>query len=861
MRKTLASGCLAALLCAPVSAQTPKRVVLPPGVTPTHYDIVFTPDAEHETFAGSAKIDLTVAVATRTITLNSLDLALHAVRLSGGVSPAVSFNTDRQTATLTCPEPLSPGNYTLTIDYTGKINPNAAGLFRLDYDNQGKHQRALFTQFENSDARRFVPCWDEPNKKATFTLTATVPADEMALSNMPVAETTTTVNATHRVRFAETPKMSPYLLFFGLGDFERISKIVQGVDVGVVVKRGDRQRGLYALDAAEKLLPYYNEYFGYKYPLPKMDLIAAPGASPFFSAMENWGALLFFERSLLVDPRLTVLSDQQNVYTTIAHEMAHQWFGDLVTMDWWEDLWLNEGFASWIEVKSTDRFHPEWHLPLVRLISKQSAMELDGRVGTHPVIQPIADVLEANNAFDNITYLKGSSIITMLEAFVGPDVFRAGVRNYIRKYAFGNTVTDDLWKELDAVSPRKVTRIAHDFTLQPGVPMVRAQSLAGSVLMTQDRFGMDKPSRAPRRWEVPVVAKRLGNEAPIPITLRGTARLASPGSEPLLINAGQSGYFRTDYGPKLFAALMEQYAKLSSADQLGLLNDTGALAEAGYQPVADLLNLLPRVKAGLDPIIVSAMVVRLSSLDSLEEGLPGQKAFRAYGRKLLQPILSVVGWDAKPGESDNTLDLRDAVLERLALFGDEAVLVEARRRFQLYRANPDSLPASTRRTVLSIVATHADAATWDELHELARHPRSPLEKEELYELLGAAIDPAVAARALPLAFSSEVESSVGPQILSSVGNRHPELAFDYALSHLEQLNARMEPDSRAQFLPAIVAHSHDPKLLVKLQAYAEKNIPASGRVPVVQADSAVKLTLELRSRCIPQVDACLKGSS
>ena len=307
----------------------------------------------------------------------------------------------------------------------------------------------MFTQFENSDARRFVPSWDEPGRKATFELTATVPADQMAVSNMPIRSTDVLPGGRKRVHFATTPKMSSYLLFFGSGDFERIHRNVDGVDVGVVVKRGDTAQAAFALDAASDILPYYNDYFGTPYPLPKLDLIAAPGSSQFFGAMENWGAIFYFERDLLIDPRISTERDKQGVYLVIAHEMAHQWFGDLVTMAWWDDLWLNEGFASWMENKVTDHFHPEWKIWLQALRDKQSAMQEDARDGTHPIVTPINDVLQASSAFDSITYSKGAAVIRMLESYLGEDAFRDGVRRYIHDHAYGNTTTDDLWAAMD----------------------------------------------------------------------------------------------------------------------------------------------------------------------------------------------------------------------------------------------------------------------------------------------------------------------------------------------------------------------------------------------------------------------------
>ena len=369
------------------AATAGKRVVLPDAVSPEHYRIDFTPDAQALTFKGTAEIDVVVHRATDRIVVNAADLVIDSALLSGeSKAPAVSYDKKVETATFTFDHPLTPGAHTLKLSYHGTIYQSASGLFALDYQADKGKLRALFTQFENSDARRFMPCWDEPGVKSTFELSATLPADLMPISNMPVASTDKLAGGLQRVQFARSPKMSTYLLFFGVGDFERVHRRVEGVDVGIVVKRGDTANAAFALEATAALLPYYNDYFGTPYPLPKLDLVAGPGSSQFFGAMENWGAIFYFENYLLIDSRLSTQSDRQDVYNVIAHEVAHQWFGDLVTMAWWDDLWLNEGFASWMANKATDHFHPEWKVWLQSLPERHSVMQRDARDGTHSII-------------------------------------------------------------------------------------------------------------------------------------------------------------------------------------------------------------------------------------------------------------------------------------------------------------------------------------------------------------------------------------------------------------------------------------------------------------------------------------------
>ena len=855
MKRAISVLAILFALAAPALAQ--DRIVLPKDVTPSHYDIAIVPDVQAATFTGSVKIDIEVHEATSTIVLNAADLAFQHVTLSGVQGePAVSFDAAEETATLTFPAPIAPGHYLLAIDYTGKINDNAAGLFYLDYDTKAGTKRALFTQFENSDARRFIPCWDEPAQKATFTLTATVPADQMAVSNLPIAASEDLPGGLKRVAFGQSPKMSSYLLFFGLGDFERISKMVDGVDVGVIMQRGETEQGQYALDAVAHILPYYEDYFWVKYPLPKLDLIAGPGQSQFFGAMENWGAIFYFERDLLIDPKISTEADKRDVYLVVAHEMAHQWFGDLVTMDWWDGIWLNEGFASWMELKATDHFHPEWHIWLDALDAKERAMAMDSRAGTHPIIQPIKDVFQANEAFDTITYSKGMSVIRMLENYVGEDAFRDGVRAYIKAHAYGNTVTDDLWAELDKTSPVPVTQVAHDFTLQAGIPLIRAGAAPNGLKLTQDRFAADETGNAEAVWHVPVIEKTLGGksewrglvsrEAPVDLKLAKGAVA--------IVNAGQGGYFRTLYDKTLSARLARHFRALSPADQLGLLNDSIALGYAGYEPMTTWLELARQARPGMNPQVLTRIAEQIDGLNDFYRGMPGRKAFRRWAISVLKPL----GSGTKSSRDQNVKLLRSTLLETLSDLDDPNVIAGSRKQLQKLLKYPDSLSADFRTVVLDIAASHADAATWDEIHALARNATGSLEKRQYYVLLGASHDKALARKTLALALSDEAPLTLRPALIRSVSGYFPELAFDFALAHADAINAMLEPDSRSEYLPSLAASCYDPAAIDKLNTYAAAHIALSAMRTVTVANAKIAYSAALRSKRLPEIDQWLK---
>ena len=837
-----------------------ERVVLPADVTPDHYRIEITPNPAALTFTGTVRIDITVHAATRSIVLNSADIVIDRAALAGGPAvSAITYQKGPQTATFRLAGALAPGSYTLQLTYHGTIFQQASGLFALDYQTGTVKARALFTQFENSDARRFVPCWDEPAQKATFELTATVPAAEMALSNMPVASTENH-GSTKTVHFAATPKMSSYLLFFGLGDFERVQRRVGEVDIGVVAKRGDAAVSAFALDAAAQLLPYYNDYFGTPYPLPKLDLIAAPGSSEFFGAMENWGAILYFEHDLLVDPRISTAADTQNVYATVAHEMAHQWFGDLVTMAWWDDLWLNEGFASWMENRVTQHFHPEWNIWLQDQARIQATMDQDAREGTHPIITPIHDVVEASEAFDNITYVKGEAVIRMLEAYAGQNEFRAGVRTYMHDHAYGNTVSDDLWKEIDRGSPRPLTQIAHDFTLQAGVPMINEKSSScedgrTQARLTQTHFALDPASTSATRWHVPVTT-RVGDDYQTTVIEGDDAQeIDRPGCGALILNAGQSGYFRSRYAPQDFSRLAERYASLAPEDQLGLLHDTAALAFTGEEPMANLLELVRQVPPDADPLVVLDLVRTLEDLDRLFDGLPSQAAFRSYAIAVLSPALTRLGWTSQGQETDNVAILRAALIEALSALDDPSVVAEGRSRFADYLRDPSATPANMRRTVLRIVALHADAQSWERLLAMAEQAKSELERRELYAFLAAAEDPALARRALELAFSGKPPATLTSPMIAAVSYLHPDMAFDYATRHWDRLAPYIEPASRPAFIPRLLSNAYNPALIGRLDAFATRHIPSSARQSVRNVKSNIRYNAAIRTKRLPEVVA------
>ena len=858
-----------ALTTTPLSETVPSD--LPRVARPLHYRIDFVPDAQNLTFAGTTSIDIEVFERTDALTLHAVNLAFTAARLfrADGTGEAIPLeahvDADAQTVRLEAPAPIERGTYRVDLSYTGKIQTQATGLFALDYPDKrtGKQVRGLFTQFEAPDARRFAPTFDEPSYKATFDLSATVPADQMAVGNMPIAAEEILPGGRKKVTFRTTPKMSSYLLFFALGDFERLAmRGPKGTDLGIVAPAGSGEQARYALESLGPLMGFYADYFGVDYPLPKLDNVTAPGQSQFFGAMENWGAILTFERILLEDPAIASAATRQNIYTVQAHEVAHQWFGDIVTMAWWDDLWLNEGFASWMETKATARFNPDWHALLGRVDGREAAMNLDSLVTTHPVIQEIRTVSEISQAFDAIAYQKGEAVIAMLEAYAGEDVWRDGIRAYIRRHQYGNTVSSDLWRAVEEAGATGLTAIADDFTRQPGVPLVRAEAecVNGStaLTLTQGEFSRDRTEEVavnPQSWRVPMLIRSPGG-AETRQVLEGTASLTLPGCGAVVVNGGQLGYFRTLYAPDMAAALAEAMPRLAPIDQIGLVRDNWSLAQAGYQPAGPALDMLAAVPVGANPVVADGAVDRWGVIYGYLDDDAAKARLAGEVRKLWLPRLEQLGFEPKDGDTVADANLRAELISTLGAMEDETVAAQARMRFAALADDPRVMDGPLKTTWLAIAARNATASEWAMLAELAAKSSSTVEQQTYYELLGAARDEALARRALDFALSGEA-GTASAAIIAEVADEHPALAYDFVMANRAKVEALLDASARSEYIAEIAAKAKDPAMIERVEQYSA-SLPADERRPFNRAIGQLRDRFESEPRLRAEIGAWLE---
>ncbi|HKA80957.1 MAG TPA: M1 family metallopeptidase, partial [Xanthobacteraceae bacterium] len=664
---------------------------LPKTVVPVHYAVDLALNPEGRTITGSELIDIEVREPTARIVLNADDIAISAASIDDGAQrAAVSLDDDAETATLTFPRPLAIGMHRLRIAFTGKINTSGPGLYVVDYPTDNGVRRLISSHLAPADARRVFPCWDEPAFKATFALTVTVPRAFMAVSNMPVAHEQPVDAGAKKVTILPTPKMSSYLVQLTVGELERVSADADGVTVSVITTAGKSAQGRFALDSAVELLRYYNDYFDLPYSLPKLDLIAVPHG--YVSAMEHWGAITFQESRLLFDPGASAGTARRSIFALIAHELAHQWFGNLVTMGWWNNLWLNEGFATWMEAKATEHFHPQWQTWLDTNDEKQSAMSLDARDAAHPIQQPIADESEAYAIFDNITYNKAAAIVRMLEAYLGEDAFRTGLRRYLAEHAYGNTTSGDLWHALAGASGKPIAAVAMGFIEQRGVPLIVSETICNAgeqrLRLRQERFNLPSRARnetqAQRRWQVPIAFGPLRAPQPAETVLLQQERqeiAAGQCGDPVKLNLGDIGYYRVEYDVASHSALAKSFALMSPADRVNMLTDAWALAEAGRASPASYFDLLDAVGSGDSRVVWEQAISTLRRLDRLALDRPERARFQVYARTKLRPVLDRLGWDEPRPDADGAGPLRARLIRTLGELGDERVIDEAKRRF------------------------------------------------------------------------------------------------------------------------------------------------------------------------------------
>ena len=866
-----AAGLLCLTLGLPVYAEAPFSFDTAPGrlpkdVVPEDYRIAIVPDVKALTLSGTESVRLKFRKPSKTIQFNSLHEKVSEVTLDGRPAKAAVSDDATQLTTVTLAEPASAGRHTLRFTYTGLIETEPQGLFAQPFVKPGGAKDVLLsTQFEATDARRMFPCWDEPAFRSTYTLTVTVPSEWKVVGNMPIAHSVRHGTST-TTTFQRSPKMPSYLVEFTAGDLARITARVGKTELGVWAVRGQEENGRTALANAKLILADYNEYFGIPFPLPKLDSIAVPGG--FVGAMENWGAITYNDQHLLVAPAST-LEDRQRVFSIQAHEMAHQWNGDLVTMGWWDDIWLNESFASWRAAKETALRHPDWKWWEARDRDRESAMAADGQPNSHAIQQHVTDELQAANSFDpQITYDKGQSVLRMVEAYLGPDTFRAGIQTYLKAHAYSNATSADLWNGLSKASGRDVGAIVSGWTEQAGFPVVsvaasRTADGGRTITLSQKRFLLQGTGPVNPHWSIPLQIRSGARSAAQAVLLTRDGQTVNAGrwDEPLSVNADAIGYYRVNFDDATLEVNTKQFGTLPDGDRIALLDDQWALVESGAQKLPTYLALAAGMGPDLDERAWDQITGALGKIEYDERGSPGHDAFTAYARHLLEPVADRLGWDAKPEDSPGIQKLRRTVLGDLGDWGDEKVIAQARERFAAFLKDRAAVRPDDQEMVLSIVGQNADAATFEQLHQVAKSARDETELRRFYLALMPVRDPQLADRAAQIALSDEIPAQAGSLRLSLLGaltDYHPALGWRTFTEHSD---AVMKPFSN--FAPQMLA-LHVPSVfwnaapLDQIETWVKAHLSAEMGPEIARGMDAARFQVAVKNRLVPAVDRYLQ---
>jgi aminopeptidase N/puromycin-sensitive aminopeptidase len=786
-------------------------------VTPEHYALTITPDLVSARFEGVERIDVTLEKPASEITLNAAEIEFESAKAVVGdsrpevVEATVTLDEAQEQATLHFAKQLSAGPVALEIAYGGILNDKLRGF----YLSKTKLRNYGVTQFESTDARRAFPSFDEPALKATFDVSLVIDAGDSAISNMPmVRDTPGPEPGKHTVAFATTPKMSTYLVAWLVGDFQCSQGKSEGIPVRVCATPDKVGLTRFALEAAKWDLHYYDEYFGIKYPLKKLDLIAIPDFEA--GAMENFGCITFRETELLVDAKDGTLGARKEVATSVAHEMAHQWFGDLVTPEWWDNLWLNEGFATWMETKAAAKWKPKWAFEQDAASDRSNILDEDAARVTRPIFERAETPAEINELFDDIAYGKAGAVITMVEHWLGEETFRKGVQAYLSAHLYGNATAEDFWNAQTKTSGLAVDAVMRSFVEQPGVPELRFGERQGSEIAVSQRRFTDGTASAHHAavtdaehasgngselWTIPACIKGGGCELVGPETAKISAQTSAPF---FFANADDKGYYRTVYAKGEYAAIVTNAETgLSATERIGLLGDRWALMRAGEGTVGEFLDLALALKADPEPAVTESVLGRIESIGTRIASDDDRVRLDAMVRREFGPVYAAMGGPRRH-ESEDHSERREALFEALGEAHDPQVVAEAQRLTEQLFAAQKTADPNIMDAAVALAAAKGDAAMYDRLLTVVRVTKDPDFREAALRALTWFEAPELVNRTLEFAVSDEVRSQNTWLLIAWMLERREtqEQAWKFVREHWDEIERKATTSSGAHIVEA-----------------------------------------------------------
>ncbi|PIR83629.1 aminopeptidase [Candidatus Kaiserbacteria bacterium CG10_big_fil_rev_8_21_14_0_10_51_14] len=818
--------------------KTRNEVRLTTDVVPTKYEISLKPDLKKFVFEGEETIHITLKRPTRQITLHSKELKIKSavvVEKKGEISAQkITYDEKAETATFIFKDTLPKGSIRLKILFRGILNDKMHGFYRSSYVSNGKTHHLAVTQLESTDARRAFPCFDEPAMKAVFDIALVIPEKSTAISNTVVVRTTAQSSGYKTVHFAPTPRMSTYLLAFIVGDFEYIEKkSTDGVLVRVFTTPGKKHQAAFALDCAAKTISFFNTYFDIPYPMPVLNMIAIPDFSA--GAMENWGAITYRESALLVDKENSSTMNKQWVALVIAHEIAHQWFGNLVTMEWWTHLWLNEGFASYIEYLAVDHVFPKWDIWTQFLhVDFSAAMHADGLKHTHPIEVEVHHPREITAVFDAVSYSKGASIIRMIAEYLGEKDFRDGLRYYLKKHRYGNTSTTDLWNALQKISGKPVGKIMANWTGKAGYPLLTISESGKYFNLKQSRFFAsplsEKHAHDHTLWHVPV-SFQTGSRKRDRFIMNGrTVQFQKADKSWIKLNVNESGFYRTQYSDRLRGLLAEpiRTKRLKTRDRLGLARDIMALAEPGKLSTVDGLQFATHYAKENEYVVWTAVSGGLAKIHSLIAHEQFLKEYETFALEIFTGIRKKTSWNTKPKKHSDAL-LKVLVLASLGKYGDIRTIDHARKLFASIKGSVNAIPADLRGVVYSLVARYGNAKEYAKLLRLYRTATLHEEKNRIGSALGNFRQKDLLQKTLAFAISKGVRRQDSVRMISSVtiNPEGTELAWSFMKRNWKVFLERYGASREVSYLLSPLSVSTSVSTAKDIERFLKKN-PAPG---------------------------------
>jgi len=835
---------------------------LPTTVTPTHYDITLEPDLRAATFEGRVTVEVEAHERVSEITLNAIELDLAEATVDGAAA-RVSLDAETERATLHLSEPVDPGPHQICVSFRGILNDKLHGFYLSGFtDSTGAEHAIATTQFEATDARRAFPCWDEPEHKATFAVTLIVPKGLFAVSNGGVISEETLGDGRREVSFETTMKMSTYLVAFVVGPLVATDPVdVDGVPLRVVAPPERIALAPFALEAGAFALRTFAEFFGIPYPAGKLDLVAIPDFA--FGAMENVGCVTFRETALLVDTAVGSQADLQRVADVVNHEIAHMWFGDLVTMKWWNGIWLNEAFATFMELKATDAFRPEWDRWTSFGLERGQAFSIDALNATRPIEFDVTSPAEAEGMFDVLTYQKGCAVMRMLEQYVGEDGFREGLRLYMRRHAHANTETADLWDAIEEATGEPVRSMMDSWILQGGHPLVSvALSADGTELtLTQERFRFLADTPDETRWSVPVLVRTPSSSTKVLLTGPTTTVDLGAKADWVVVNAGASGFYRTTYSSPLLGSLLGDLAgaDLAPLERFTLVSDTWAAVRAGLAPVTDFVEVCRALSSDDDPDVWSAIGTGLTFLWQVAPDDDARDAIAKVVQDIAAPALTRVGWDAAPGESDRRATQRGVLVGLLGGAGqDRSVQDRCRGVLRSYLVDRASVDPDLVGPALAIAARNADASTYDTILARYKSAATPQESIRFLAALSAPIDSGLFARTLGLYLSDEVKTQDAALVVAAALRNQANGRAAWAAVHgaWADINERLPSNSISRLIGGLAGQA-DAALAADARAFLVEHPLPQGAKQVEQTLEAMDVNVRFAAREAPGLtDIC-----